>query len=59
MSSQSPKYNTSLRDKLLLDLYYIENYSLVDDIKFILLTLKIVFNKEATEGVADEKKRFN
>ncbi|MBR4470765.1 MAG: exopolysaccharide biosynthesis polyprenyl glycosylphosphotransferase [Erysipelotrichaceae bacterium] len=53
------KYNTSLRDKLLLDLYYIENYSLVDDIKFILLTLKIVFNKEATEGVADEQKRFN
>jgi exopolysaccharide biosynthesis polyprenyl glycosylphosphotransferase len=48
------KYNTSLRDKLLLDLYYIENYSLVDDIKFILLTLKIVFNKDATEGVADE-----
>ena len=49
------KYNTSLRDKLLLDLYYIENYSLVDDIKFILLTLKIVFNKEATEGVSDEQ----
>ncbi len=47
------KYNTSLRDKLLLDLYYIENYSLVDDIKMLLLTLKIVFNKEATEGVKD------
>jgi len=50
------KYNTSLRDKLLLDLYYIENYSLIDDIKFILMTLKIVFNKEATEGVVDEEK---
>ncbi len=47
------KYNTSLRDKLLLDLYYIENYSLVDDIKMLLLTLKIVFNKEATEGVKE------
>ncbi|MBQ2658441.1 MAG: exopolysaccharide biosynthesis polyprenyl glycosylphosphotransferase [Erysipelotrichaceae bacterium] len=45
------KYNTSLRDKLLLDLYYIENYSLVSDIKLLLLTLKIVFNKEATEGI--------
>ena len=45
------KYNTSLRDKLLLDLYYIENYSVIDDIKLILLTLKIIFNKEATEGV--------
>lgn len=51
------KYNTSLRDKLLLDLYYIENYSLIDDIKFILMTLKIVFNKDATEGVIDENKK--
>ncbi|MBR5342006.1 MAG: sugar transferase [Erysipelotrichaceae bacterium] len=49
------KYNTSLRDKLLLDLYYIENYNFIDDIKFLLLTLKIVFNKEATEGVEDEE----
>ena len=48
------KYNTSLRDKLLLDLYYIENYSLIDDIKLLLLTLKIVFNKDSTEGVKDE-----
>lgn len=47
------KYNTSLRDKLLLDLYYIENYSIIDDIKLLLLTLKIVFNKESTEGVKD------
>lgn len=48
------KYNTSLRDKLLLDLYYIENYSLIDDVKMLLLTLKIVFNKEATEGVKED-----
>lgn len=47
------KYNTSLRDKLLLDLYYIENFSLVDDIKMLLLTLKIVFNKDSTEGVQE------
>ena len=52
------KYNTSLRDKLLLDLYYIENYSLVDDIKLIILTLKIVFNKDATEGIKDEEKQY-
>ena len=45
------KYNTSLRDKLLLDLYYIENYSLIDDIKLILLTVKILFKKDATEGI--------
>ena len=45
------KYNTSLRDKLLLDLYYIENYSLISDIKLLLLTLKIIFNKESSEGI--------
>ena len=49
------KYNTSLRDKLLLDLYYIENYSLIDDIKLILLTLKIIFKKESTEGIKDDE----
>lgn len=48
------KYNTSLRDKLLLDLYYIENYSVVDDIKLILLTVKILFNKESTEGILND-----
>lgn len=51
------KYNTSLRDKLLLDIYYIENYSVIDDIKLILLTLKIIFNKESTEGIADEEQK--
>ena len=50
------KYNTSLRDKLLLDLYYIENYSMIDDIKLLLLTLKVVFNKDSSEGIKDEKK---
>lgn len=48
------KYNTSLRDKLLLDLYYIENYSLIDDIKMLLLTLKIVFSSDAAEGVKED-----
>lgn len=45
------KYNTTMRDKLLLDLYYIENYSLVADIKLLIMTLKIVFIPESTEGV--------
>ena len=45
------KYNTSLRDKLLLDLYYIEKYSLVEDIKLLILTLKVVFKSDSTEGV--------
>lgn len=49
------KYSTSLRDKLLLDLYYIENYSLIDDIKLLILTIKVVFSKDAAEGVKNEK----
>ena len=46
------KYNTTPYDKLKLDLMYIENYSLRLDIQLILMTLKVVFMKESTEGVA-------
>ena len=52
------KYNTSLRDKLLLDLLYIENYSILTDIKLILMTVKIIFSKDSTEGV-DENTDLN
>ena len=45
------KYNTTTRDKLLLDIYYIENYKLTDDIKLLIQTLKMVFKPESTEGV--------
>lgn len=45
------KYNTTPYDKLKLDLTYIENYSVWLDIKLMLLTLKILFKPESTEGV--------
>lgn len=45
------KYNTTPYDKLKLDLFYIENYSVWLDIKLMLLTLKILFSPESTEGV--------
>lgn len=45
------KYNTTPYDKLKLDLTYIENYSIWMDIKILLLTFKILFQKENTEGV--------
>ena len=45
------KYNTTPYDKLKLDLTYIENYSLWLDVKIMLLTFKILFQKENTEGV--------
>lgn len=44
------KYNTSAYDKVRLDLMYIENYSLLLDIKLIFLTLQIMLKKESTEG---------
>lgn len=48
------KYNTPLRDKLLLDLYYIEKYSLIEDIKLLILTLKVIFKPDAAEGVSEK-----
>jgi len=49
------KYNTTPADKLRLDLIYIENYSLLLDIRLMLLTLRILFTKESTEGVAPQE----
>lgn len=51
------KYNTSAYDKLRLDLMYIEKYSILLDIKLILMTLQIMLRKESTEGFekADKK----
>ncbi len=49
------KYNTSAYDKLKLDLMYIQNYSILLDLKLILMTLKIMFMRESTEGFDNEK----
>lgn len=45
------KYNTTPYDKLKLDLMYVENYSIWLDLKLLLMTFKILFQKENTEGV--------
>lgn len=49
------KYNTTAYDKLKLDLMYIQNYSVLMDIRLILMTIKVMFMKESTEGF-DEKR---
>ncbi len=49
------KYNTSPYDKLKLDLIYIENYSVWLDLKLMLLTLKVLFWPDSTEGVESEQ----
>ena len=46
------KYNTTPYDKLKLDLHYIQNYSLMLDVKLMVQTVKILFMKESTSGIA-------
>lgn len=49
------KYNTTPYDKLKLDLHYIQNYSVMLDVKLMVQTVKILFMKESTEGIAAEQ----
>ena len=51
------KYNTSAYDKLRLDLMYIENYSLLLDIRLIFQTVRILLSKESTEGFEKQEER--
>ena len=48
------KYNTSPRDKLVLDLMYIEEYSPWMDFKLIFQTLIVLFKKDSTEAFSRE-----
>lgn len=51
------KYNTSARDKLLLDLLYIEQQSFIMDMRIVFLTVKIMFTPESTEGFDEGKSK--
>ncbi|MGN0946870.1 MAG: sugar transferase [Megasphaera sp.] len=44
------KYNTTPYDKLVYDLMYIENYSILEDFVIMIQTVKILVTKSATEG---------
>ncbi len=48
------KYNTTALDKLKLDLLYITNYSFLLDIQIIFETIKILVQKESTEGFSED-----
>ncbi len=45
------KYNTTAYDKLVYDLIYIQNVSVMYDLTLMLQTLKVLITKESTEGV--------
>lgn len=51
----SGKYNTSPKDKLILDLMYIEEYSFWLDIKLLFQTLIVLFKKDSTEAFRKEE----
>ena len=49
------KYNTSPKDKLVMDLMYIENFSIWSDVKILFQTLTIFFKaSESTEAFAQK-----
>lgn len=47
------KYNTTPYDKLQMDLMYIAKPGLLEDLRIIFATVKILFMPESTEGVAE------
>ena len=47
------KYNTTPYDKLQMDLMYIANPGLAEDLKIMFATVKILFMPESTEGVEE------
>ncbi|MCR5450832.1 MAG: exopolysaccharide biosynthesis polyprenyl glycosylphosphotransferase [Solobacterium sp.] len=47
------KYNTTPYEKLKMDLMYLSNPSLIQDLSIIFATIKIIFIPESTEGVAE------
>lgn len=47
------KYNTTPYDKLVMDLMYIAHPSIVEDLKIMFATVKILFMPESTEGVSE------
>lgn len=49
------KYNTTALDKLKYDMIYITNFSIMLDLQIIFETVKILVQKESTEGFSEER----
>lgn len=46
------RYNTEPSDKLKMDLMYINNMGVIEDLRLIMATIRILFVKESTQGLA-------
>lgn len=52
------KYNTSSKDKLAMDLMYIENFSIWNDVKILFQTVLVLFKADdSTEGFSKDDKQ--
>lgn len=49
------KYATDFNSKLNFDLLYVKKYSFVLDLKILLQTIKILFDKVSSQGVEEEE----
>ncbi|MCR5137210.1 MAG: exopolysaccharide biosynthesis polyprenyl glycosylphosphotransferase [Oscillospiraceae bacterium] len=49
------KYNTNPHDKLEMDLMYINKMSIVEDLRLMFATVRVLFIKDSTEGVETGK----
>ena len=49
------KYNTSPKEKLIMDLAYIEGYSIWKDMQLLLQTVIVLLKKDSTEGFGEQK----
>lgn len=52
------KYRTSVDDKLRYDLIYIRNYSFLQDLRILFLTIKVMFMSDSSRG-KDESEEFD
>ena len=53
------KYNTTVYDKLIYDLIYIQKSNILEDLILLIQTVRVVFVKGATEGVRNEDHSVN
>ena len=52
-------YNTTPFDKLVYDLMYIQKCSILEDLRIIIQTVRVLFTKSATEGTGIVQKNID